>query len=189
MLATLLDVRFKAIPFLSETASLDAFHYMTIRAEMIFAEMAPVVKGDPIDPDSKYPASPSLADVDSHSGEECESSQEAKKIKVDGAEQPEPGEQTGTALLTLFEEAHIIKVSAGPQLTPLQLAEQEVQLFTQTKPVAMGEDPLKWWKCNAPAYPILARVARHYLCIPVCLYPLKEYFPQQETSSLLKEHP
>lgn len=45
-------------------------------------------------------------------------------------------------------------------------AEAQVNYYLRDSATSLDINPLDWWKLNAPRFPILATLARHYLCIP-----------------------
>lgn len=47
-----------------------------------------------------------------------------------------------------------------------QQISNEVQMYFREQPISKKENALSWWKLNEAKYPVLASVAKSYLCIP-----------------------
>lgn len=45
-------------------------------------------------------------------------------------------------------------------------AEEEVKRYNKATPLPLAGDPLSWWREHEVEYPLLARFAKRYLCIP-----------------------
>ncbi|KAK0143562.1 Zinc finger BED domain-containing protein 1 [Merluccius polli] len=45
-------------------------------------------------------------------------------------------------------------------------AEEEMSKYLETPPLSLSEDPLIWWRNHETVFPLLAKLAKHYLCIP-----------------------
>ena len=59
-------------------------------------------------------------------------------------------------------------------LTAQEKVQAEISRYS-LEPSYVG-DPLKWWKANASRYPLLANLARKYLCIPATSVPSERVF-------------
>lgn len=46
-------------------------------------------------------------------------------------------------------------------------SELEIYLLEKVEPPAKDFDILSWWKCNTPRYPIVSKMARELLAVPV----------------------
>lgn len=46
------------------------------------------------------------------------------------------------------------------------IAEKEIRQYQEAPSLPLTEDPLLWWKSQAPAYPLLSKLAHMRLCIP-----------------------
>ena len=66
--------------------------------------------------------------------------------------------------------------------TPQQKAEIEVESYLRIPLQDVEGDPLQWWKVEEKNYPILATLARKYLCICATSSPSERLF---STSGLL----
>ncbi|KAK0141191.1 Zinc finger BED domain-containing protein 1 [Merluccius polli] len=54
-------------------------------------------------------------------------------------------------------------------------AQEEVNRYREVTPVPLSENPLTWWRVHA-RYPLLARQAKRYLCIPGTSVPSERVF-------------
>ena len=61
-------------------------------------------------------------------------------------------------------------------LTPNQKATAEITLYLQEMAVDGEENPLTWWKNNQGRFPLMARLARIYLCICATSAPSERVF-------------
>ncbi|KAA0721455.1 hypothetical protein E1301_Tti020347 [Triplophysa tibetana] len=70
----------------------------------------------------------------------------------------------------------------------------EVVTHFEEKSLAKEENPLSWWKANNERYPMLARLAKSYLCIPATSTPSEPLFSaagniaSKKRASLSQEH-
>ncbi|KAG9272324.1 zinc finger BED domain-containing protein 1-like [Astyanax mexicanus] len=60
--------------------------------------------------------------------------------------------------------------------TPAVKATEEVNRYREVKPIPLSENPLTWWRLHAGEYPLLARQAKRYLCIPGTSVPSERVF-------------
>jgi hypothetical protein len=54
--------------------------------------------------------------------------------------------------------------------------QNEILRFTSEPPLQSKENPLLWWKQNASTYPLLAKAARRWLCVPATSAPVERLF-------------
>ncbi|XP_030193755.1 uncharacterized protein LOC115529286 [Gadus morhua] len=69
--------------------------------------------------------------------------------------------------------------SSYTTLEPVQSSrgiEMEIVAYRNGIPIPLNSSPLEWWKVNAYAYPILAPLAKAYLCIPATSVPSERVF-------------
>lgn len=45
-------------------------------------------------------------------------------------------------------------------------AEEELKKYLEAPPLSLSENPLGWWSTHETGFPLLARQAKSYLCIP-----------------------
>uniref|UniRef100_A0AAY5L481 HAT C-terminal dimerisation domain-containing protein n=1 Tax=Esox lucius TaxID=8010 RepID=A0AAY5L481_ESOLU len=126
--ASILDPRFKALPFLSQDEQYDV--QSKVIAEAVALE--------------------DYAEVPS------------------GPDEGSPGPKrrcTPTPLESLlgktFSDAGVVPKSSNTR------AEEEMKKYLETtSPLSLSEDPLIWWRCHETVFPLLAKLAKRYLCIP-----------------------
>lgn len=58
------------------------------------------------------------------------------------------------------------KDTRAPPLSPTSIAEKEVKQYQDAPPLPLSDDPLDWWKSQEHRYPLLAKLAQRYLCVP-----------------------
>jgi len=54
--------------------------------------------------------------------------------------------------------------------------DSEVERYKNTRTIGSSENPLKWWRENAPLYPRVASLAKKYLGIPATSAPSERAF-------------
>ena len=79
-----------------------------------------------------------------------------------------------SAMSSLFGDVYITKV-VGPKSTE-ELCEQEVISYQKEPPINATDNPLKWWDKHCEMYPMLALLAKQYLCIPATSVPSERVF-------------
>ena len=82
------------------------------------------------------------------------------------------------AMDAFFGDIYITQVeqgSAEPK-SSFAKAKEEVTKYKEQPPIAMGSDPLLWWKESEPQFPILGKLAKHILCIPSTSVPSERVF-------------
>uniref|UniRef100_A0A8C4RIG4 Zinc finger BED domain-containing protein 1-like n=1 Tax=Erpetoichthys calabaricus TaxID=27687 RepID=A0A8C4RIG4_ERPCA len=79
-------------------------------------------------------------------------------------EGPPVPKKRNTSLLNLlgktFTNARDVPKSAGTR------AEEEMKKYLETPSLSLSEDPLTWWRSQETVFPLLAKLAKCYLCIP-----------------------
>lgn len=75
-----------------------------------------------------------------------------------------------------------------------QIAREEVGKYQEREPLLLGGDCLGWWKRHKAEFPLLANVAKYYLCIPGTSVPAERVFStagdivNAQRSTLTSEH-
>lgn len=78
--------------------------------------------------------------------------------------------------------------------TPKELAHAEVVKYRETASLNLGGKVLEWWKSHETEFPLLANLAKIYMCIPVISVPSERVFStagdivHSERSVLSPEH-
>lgn len=68
------------------------------------------------------------------------------------------------------------KVAKAATLTADQKAEAEITAYLQEEAIEGENDPLTWWKANQMRFPLMASIARKYLCICATSTPSERVF-------------
>lgn len=74
---------------------------------------------------------------------------------------------------------------AQPPGTATSSAIIEVQRYLEERTIDITEDPLSWWRVKQHAYPILAKLARKYLCMVASSVPCERVF--SKTGDIVNE--
>ncbi len=98
----------------------------------------------------------------SHTQEDADDEAEA------GVEPPSPKKsKESSALESLLEEDYRPKnEGGGPQQTRAEKAEDEIKRYRAARPAGLQDNPLAWWRAKEKEYPLLAHIAKRYLCVP-----------------------
>lgn len=92
-------------------------------------------------------------------GHECDGVEEV-------VEPPSPKKsKESSALESLLGEAYRPREGEA-QKTPAEKAKDEIRRYRAARAAGLQENPLDWWRSNEREYPLLARVAKRYLCVP-----------------------
>ncbi|XP_041642341.1 E3 SUMO-protein ligase ZBED1-like [Cheilinus undulatus] len=73
-------------------------------------------------------------------------------------------------------------------------AAEEVKEYSRAAPLPLSESPLEWWKEHHCEYPLLAKLAKRYLCVPGTSVSAERVFSTAgdivtaQRSSLTTEH-
>ena len=62
-----------------------------------------------------------------------------------------------------------------PKSASVQIERKEMLYFTEDV-APDGEDPLTWWRRNRARFPLMASLARQYLCVPATSVPAEHVF-------------
>lgn len=160
--ATALDPRFKALPHLNDQERFAVYNDLTtdlatMSRPPVVIKIEPGASGtEAVTPMPDPPALPTLPDVSEVSA--------PKKIKLENQ----------SVLSDLLGDVFVTKVE--PAVSPMRLAELEVQKYKETPPVSLSCDPLQWWKENQNIFPFLSSLARKMLCIPSTSVPSERVF-------------
>ena len=110
--------------------------------------------------------------------------------------------------------ANAMPEPSAPVKSPFDTAQEEVTKYREAAPLCLKpsppdddngvvvikkkdktpQTPLEWWKENQPKYPLLAKLAKQYLCVPGTSVPSERVFSTAgdivtaQRSSLTSEH-
>lgn len=80
-----------------------------------------------------------------------------------------------SALMALLGSAYIPETSPLRK-TPTENAEDEVTRYRKVTTIPLSQNPLTWWSVHAVEFPLLADLAKRYLCIPGTSVPSERVF-------------
>ena len=66
--------------------------------------------------------------------------------------------------------------NAEVQLTSQQRVKQEIDQYLTHPQLNMEDEPLPWWKSECVRYPVLAKVAKKFLCLCATSVPSERVF-------------
>lgn len=119
---------------------------------------------------------------------------EQEKSAVDTAEETAPIQQSDSSLEPVEEEPRLQKKQktssalmfllgsvykqndAASLKTLADKAQEEVKRYREETHIPLSDNPLHWWNVHAGAYPLLARQAKRYLCVPGTSVPSERVF-------------
>ena len=177
-LATVLDPRFKLLPFLSEEAKLNVFHELTLECVSVNETLAQrnaakyaIIKQEPMDMNSQgtLPVLPAVENEEPLPITEESEQQVEKKPKLDSS-----SDQGQSAMGCLFGDIYIVKEEKPTSIQ--ERAEAEVFAYRKEGPISTADSPLLWWKTNEHKYPLLSAVGKKYLCVPATSVPSERVF-------------
>ncbi|KAM8766865.1 E3 SUMO-protein ligase ZBED1-like [Acanthopagrus schlegelii] len=134
--ASALDPRFKALPFLSAKEQDDTFSRLQTEA----ATAARDQNTDGNDADE--------------GAEEMGEATSPKKPKK------------SSTLESLLGAVYLPTAKENGHKTPAMKAGDEIRRYRAEQPAGLNENPLTWWRSNEREYPLLAHLAKQYLCVP-----------------------
>ena len=79
-------------------------------------------------------------------------------------------------LMSLLGPAYKPKEPAVPVRSAAEKAKDEVKGYREVEPLPLSENPLSWWMKHEESYPLLARQAKRYLCVPGTSVPSERVF-------------
>nr|XP_055049286.1 E3 SUMO-protein ligase ZBED1-like [Misgurnus anguillicaudatus] len=91
--------------------------------------------------------------------EEAEVESETPQQEEGPAPKRRPSALT-TLLGKTFTEVSVVRRSSSSR------AEEELKKYLEAPPLSLSENPLSWWRTHQTAFPLLAGLAKRYLCIP-----------------------
>ena len=171
--ATLLDPRFKEVPFLTDEQKRDAYDTLAAKAlQSICVADRPANTTATATPEA---AAAAAAAVDKH-----------KEIAV----------VKPSAMANLFGNAYVKAraIDVDNRRSDADRVSAEVGQYKTEDSISLSDDPLLWWKMHAQNFPILSRLAKIYLGIPATSVPSERVFStagdiiSAQRSALLPQH-
>ncbi|XP_061878005.1 E3 SUMO-protein ligase ZBED1-like [Entelurus aequoreus] len=136
-IASALDPRFKALPFLAGDEQLDNIHARLITESAALE-------------DQVRPGEADSSPVEPESGQE---------------EGPAPKRRTTSVAMVNLLGKTFTEVRVAPKSASTR-AEEELKKYLAEPALSLTEDPLDWWKFKERDCPLLAKLAKQFLCIP-----------------------
>lgn len=78
--------------------------------------------------------------------------------------------------MSLLGSAYKLKQPAALVKSAAEKAKDEVKAYREVDPLPLSENPLSWWMKREESYPLLARQAKRYLCVPGTSVPSERVF-------------
>ncbi|XP_072568141.1 E3 SUMO-protein ligase ZBED1-like isoform X2 [Paramormyrops kingsleyae] len=142
--ASAMDPRFKALPFLSDDKRQDI--YVRVIAEAARCQRETGVEARETNAD----VVPEVVDVQGPVQEDIPSKRPRDSFTLADL----LGQTYGAVRPSLRKTTH-------------ELAEEEMKKYKEAAPLSLtGANPLDWWKQHQNEYPLLSHLAKRYLCIP-----------------------
>jgi len=92
---------------------------------------------------------------------------EALKLVEDGSSSggATPSTSRLSSLTALLGQTFNVVTTVEPKSAQTR-AEEEVRMYLEAPSLPLTDDSLEWWSTNDHVYPLLAKLAKRYLCIP-----------------------
>lgn len=84
-------------------------------------------------------------------------------------------QKDSSALMALLGSAYTPETPLQRK-TPTERAEEEVATYRKVPSIPLSQNPLTWWQVHAGDFPLLAGLAKQYLCIPGTSVPSERVF-------------
>ncbi|XP_061189595.1 E3 SUMO-protein ligase ZBED1-like [Saccostrea echinata] len=173
---TALDPRFKTLPYLPEEDRLSVFDTLVREAGNLSNTNTQItVKTEPVDnadnpPIPPLPVLPTVSD-DSVPHPPEENPIPPKIMKIESKSKP-----SSSTLNDILGDVYISKVCPPLKKPKLQAAEDEISQYKSCPGIPLNANKLNWWKENQGQFPLLAVLAKKYLCIPGTSVPSERVF-------------
>lgn len=84
-------------------------------------------------------------------------------------------QKESSALMALLGSSYTPETP--PQMKTASVrAEEEVTIYRKVPSIHLSQNPLTWWQAHAEEFPLLAGLAKRYLCIPGTSVPSERVF-------------
>ncbi|XP_037095176.1 E3 SUMO-protein ligase ZBED1-like [Syngnathus acus] len=155
--AAALDARFKTLPFLCEEERDATFKNIINEATQLWDQKEDTQAHDGTAMEETHTTHPSeeACDDELHASEYVPVSKKTK------------------AMEDLFEDTYT--ASSNFVKTSKQLAEMEVNRYKETELLTLKGNLLEWWGSHEMEFPLLANLAKTYLCIPATSVPSEHF--------------
>ena len=172
-LASAMDPRFKALPFLEEQQQESVYSAL---ANLAMSKATAIkVKVEPGLPPPALPAPPDLPET---------VKKEPEEPQLPALAVPDASAKTETEELDTSPPSSLLQGLLGdvfitgcePAKSKCELVQAEIVKYRSERPIPLNSDPLQWWKVNAYQYPMLFPLAKALLCIPATSVPSERVF-------------
>ncbi|XP_039607958.1 E3 SUMO-protein ligase ZBED1-like [Polypterus senegalus] len=160
--ATALDPRFKKLPYLSQEEREATFESLISEAETLWHKKDASEIQEPV----KQTSNASPLDT---------TSETVSQPEAPGEEYISPPKKTKT-LTDLFGDDFCTADPYQSMKSCRQMAHAEVLKYRETKSLILSGNALYWWKGHQSDFPLLAKLAKTYLCIPGTSVPSEWVF-------------
>ena len=87
----------------------------------------------------------------------------------------QPKRPKDSALMALLGPAYTPPTPLQKKTTT-ERAEEEIATYRKVPAIPLSQNPLTWWQVHAEDFPLLAGLAKQYLCIPGTSVPSERVF-------------
>ncbi|XP_055956189.1 E3 SUMO-protein ligase ZBED1-like, partial [Patella vulgata] len=152
--ASLLDPRFKSIPFLKDDEKLELYTQVTVEASNNV-----VVQNS-----SQISRSKELVLVDNDSVNSPETATQPKRSK------------TESGIISILGDTYNTLAPPHSPMSVIEIVEQEMAKYREEIGISLTTNPLTWWSAQRNKYPYLSKLAKVYLCVPGTSVPSERVF-------------
>ena len=111
--------------------------------------------------------------------EAAQGAEQSQEEPVEGERQMQDETQPPLSKKTALEDLLGSSYTTVETVQSSRGIEMEILSYRNGIPIPLNSNPLEWWKVNAYAYPILASLAKAYLCIPATSVPSERVFSME----------
>ncbi len=160
-LASALDPRFKALPFLTDDERDEVYGNLAKQAAAL---------PDPKPPTIKTETCATEQNPEEQEGRGIKRKHEESEERVkEQAKESDRGDLQG-----LLGDVYI--THAEPAKSKFELVQHELANYRAQASVSLDSNPLAWWKNKCNMFPLLSRMAKAHLCIPATSVPSERVF-------------
>ncbi|KAK6168330.1 hypothetical protein SNE40_020888 [Patella caerulea] len=166
LIATVLDPRFKSLPFLSEEETMEVFYNLSLKVVNIAQENNVSV--------SFNTDTPSPAKISKQNDNDNDNNNDPILDKSDESDDSHVPDNNNSAMSSLFGDKY--KKQVVPSYSTHQACENEISSYKKEPAIDANSNPLHWWKSLENKFPLLSLVAKKYLGIPATSVPSERVF-------------